>query len=113
MIRDPYPGSTKDTVLEQRLRILLAGLNNMLTMTIALDFGSIAAQTTAELTVAVSGAEVGDQVVVTPTRGIESGLVWCGYISTAGTAVVRLANVTVAAIDPASRSWRVDVVKSR
>ena len=75
----------------------------------ALDFPSIAANSTAELTVTVAGAADRDEVVVTPSGGMESGLVWVGYVSSADTVVVRVANVTGSAIDPFNRRIRVTV----
>lgn len=113
MAHDPYPGSTKDAVLEQRLRWIFANLNKPLTTTATLDFGSIAAQTSAEKEITIAGAAVGDKVVVTPGGGLEAGLVWGGYIRKTDTGVVRLINITASAIDPAPRSWRIDVSKTR
>lgn len=81
-----------------------------LTATAALDFGSIAANTSAELTIAVTGAVTGDSVTVTPNGAPESGLVWSGHAGT-NIVTVRLGNVTTGAIDPASRTWRADVWK--
>ena len=76
----------------------------------ALNFGSIAANTTLELTLAVSAnvTTTNWSVVVTPETGMESGLVWCAYVSAANTVTIRVANVTVAAIDPASKTFIVD-----
>lgn len=76
----------------------------------ALNFGSIAANTTTELTITVTAniTTTNWSVVVTPETGMESGLVWCAYVSAANTVTVRVANVTVAAIDPASKTFIVD-----
>lgn len=76
----------------------------------ALDFGSIAAQTTAELTITLTGAVAGDRVLVWPNGAPESGLIWSGYAGT-DIATVRLGNVTTGAIDPASRTWWAELVK--
>ena len=73
-----------------------------------LDFSSIAANTTAELTITVTGAVVGDTCSATPNGAPEAGLVWSAYVSSANTVTVRLGNTTTSSIDPASRSWRVD-----
>lgn len=80
------------------------------TYTATLDFGSIGAGATAELTVTAGAAAAGDSVYVMPNGAPESGLIWSGYAGS-GTVVVRLGNVTGGAIDPASRTWRVDVWK--
>lgn len=75
----------------------------------ALDFPSIAAASSAELTVTVSNAVLGSQAVATPKGAPEAGLVWSAYVSAANTVTIRVANVTAAAINPASRTWRADV----
>lgn len=74
-----------------------------------LNFGSISAGGTAELTISVAGAISGDSVYVNPASGIESGLMWAGYVSAADTVAVRVHNTTGSPIDPAARSWSADV----
>lgn len=74
-----------------------------------LDFPSIPAASSAELTITVSEAVVGAQAVTTPNGAPEAGLVWSAYVSAANTVTIRVANVTAAAINPASRTWRADV----
>lgn len=76
------------------------------------DFASIPAGTTAELTATVTGAVSGDVVIVTPTGAPEAGLMWDGYVSAADTVTIRLANITTGAIDPASRTWNIEVMSS-
>lgn len=77
------------------------------------NFGSVPATSTAEVTVTVTGAAVGDSVTVTPNATLASGFVWSGYVSAADTVKIRVANVTVGALDPDStgNTWRVDVWK--
>lgn len=79
--------------------------------TATLDFPSIAAAGQAELTVPVSGAVVGDAVVVGAPAALNNGLIVNGRVTAAGVVTVRVSNITAAAIDPASASWRVAVVK--
>lgn len=76
-----------------------------------LDFPSVAAGGSQELGIVVSGAAVGDVVQVGPPATIEAGLVWGAYVSAANTVKVRVSNLTAAAIDPASASWKVTVGK--
>lgn len=76
----------------------------------SLNFGSIAAQTTAELNVTLSGLVAGDACEAVPDGSPESGLIWSCYATT-DAVVVRLANVTTGAIDPAARDWRVSAWK--
>ncbi len=82
-----------------------------LSATASLNFPSIAANTTAELTITVTGAASGDNVYVAPTGAPEAGLVWSAYVSAANTVTVRMANVTTGAIDPAARTYRADCWK--
>ena len=88
-----------------------AAAPGVLTNTAALDFGSIAANTTAELTITLAGVSPGMSVQVSPEGAPEAGLLWSGYVSAAGTVTVRLGNVTSGAIDPALRTWRATVMK--
>jgi hypothetical protein len=86
-------------------------VERILTATATLDFSSIGAGSTAEMTITVTDAAAGDSVVVSPPAGIEAGLIWSGYVSASNTVKVRLANVTGSSIDPASGTWRAVVTK--
>lgn len=78
----------------------------------ALNFGSIAAGASAELTISgVPNAVIGDAVAYGTNGGMESGLVPYVYVSATGVVTVRLTNVTGAAIDPAARTWKVQALK--
>jgi hypothetical protein len=76
-----------------------------------LDFPSIAAQSSADLTVTVTGAISGEKCVAFPIGMPESGLSWGCAVTGSNTATVRLFNVTSGAIDPASRTWKVETKK--
>lgn len=117
-------GATQVIVADASLTNLLTGLKvgngDQITKYLGkydqtLDFGTIPANTTAELTVTVTGAAVGDQVIVAPKTTLEAGLVWCGYVSAPDTVTVRLGNVTTAAmaanIDPGARNWTISVIQ--
>jgi hypothetical protein len=75
-----------------------------------LDFPSIAAGDTDELTITVTGASVGDAVSLGPPAALESGLVAMGYVSASNTVTVRVHNTTAGAIDPASATWKASVI---
>jgi hypothetical protein len=87
----------------------LGGLN----VTATVDFASIAAGGVGEsAAITVTGAAVGDRVSVGPPATIEAGLAgWSGYVSAANTVKIRIANHTGAAIDPASATWTVAIVR--
>lgn len=70
-----------------------------------LNFGSINAGATAELTLTVTGAVTGQPVALSSASSVEAGLIWCGYVSAANTVTVRMYNTTGAPIDPAAATW--------
>jgi len=82
-----------------------------LTGTTTVDLASIAAGTCAAVNITVTGAAVGDGVVVGAPAAPEAGLVWAGRVSVANTVTVRVCNVTGSAIDPASATWGCFVIK--
>jgi hypothetical protein len=79
--------------------------------TASLDFPSIAAGQSQELTVTVPGAAVGDAVAAGPPSSLPAGLSATAYVSAVDTVSVRLSNPTAAAINPASASWKATAVK--
>lgn len=78
----------------------------------SLNFPSVAAAGQAELTITVTGAAVGDAVVLAPPAAPDAGLVWAGRVSAANTVTVRVANITAAPIDPAAATWGAQVIKA-
>ncbi|RCG31981.1 hypothetical protein DQ384_05415 [Sphaerisporangium album] len=84
----------------------------ILTGTATLDFPSIAAGTTAELTITVTGAVVGNPVALAPPATLTAGLIASGRVTAANTVTVRMANVTSGAIDPASATWGAAVIQT-
>ena len=80
--------------------------------TVTINPGSIPAGSTANQFVSMPSAAVGDAVAIGPPAALEAGLVVTGYVSAADIVQIRIANVTGAAIDPASGSWRVVVMKA-
>lgn len=85
-------------------------ITKTLKATATLDFGSIAAAGSANLTIAVVGAAVGDTVSLALPAAINAGLVFNAFVSAADVVTVRATNVTAAPIDPASASYSVIVV---
>lgn len=76
-----------------------------------LDFASINGGAIGTSTVTVDGAAAGDLVVLGPPSGIETGLMWVGFVSADDTVTIRLHNTTGSPIDPASATWNVQVTK--
>lgn len=77
----------------------------------ALDFPSIAATASADLTITVTGAEVGDAVSLGLPAAPTAGLVFNAFVSAANTVTVRATNVTGTGVDAASATYRVTVHK--
>lgn len=80
--------------------------------TASLDFGSIASQSQADLTITVTGAAVGDTVALgVPTAAVTNGIVYSAWVSATNTVTVRAHNYTGSAIDPASGTFKATVVR--
>lgn len=87
-------------------------LAKTLTNTATLDFGSTAAQGASDLTITVTGAASGDAVTVgAPSGSVPSNGTFFGWVSAANTVTVRYANNSSGALDPASGTFRVSVIK--
>jgi hypothetical protein len=81
-----------------------------ITDTATLDFPSISSNNNEELTMTVTGAAIGDIVMLGAPSAIESDLTWCGYVSAADTVTVRLHNSSGGSVNPASATWKATVI---
>lgn len=88
---------------ESLFQVVLNGLDT-------LDPTSIAASATLTATIAVTGAALGDYVIVAPPYDLQ-GIVATGYVSVADTVEIVLFNPTAGAIDLASGDWKVKVLR--
>lgn len=87
-------------------------LSKNLTTTAVLNFPSTAANSSQDLNVVVKGAAVNDIVKVGPPPGsVNTGCMFWGFVASANNVTVRHNNNTVAAVDPASGTFRVTVEK--
>jgi hypothetical protein len=83
-----------------------------LSTTSTIDFANTLAQTCTDSSgITLTGAASGDSVAlgVTATPASTTGLTYFAYVSASDTVKVRVCNVTVGAIDPASGTFRIDV----
>ncbi len=83
-----------------------------LTATAALNFASIAAAASADLTITVAGAAVNDTVAIGLPAAPTAGIVFNAFVSAANTVTVRATNITAGAVDPASATYRATVIKA-
>jgi hypothetical protein len=87
-------------------------LSGILTAVATLDFPNTAAQQSADLTITVPGAAVGDVVALgTPNGSVSVDSAFFAWVSAANQVTVRFVNFSAGAIDPASGSFRVIVFK--
>lgn len=84
----------------------------ILTATAALNFPSIAAAASADLTITVAGAAVNDTVAIGLPAAPTAGIVFNVFVSAANTVTVRATNITAGAVDTASATYRVTVIKA-
>ncbi len=68
--------------------------------------GTITSTTTFSTTVTMLGAMVADTIVAVPAGGIEDGLFFYAYVSSANTVTLKVRNNTSGNISAASRTWR-------
>ena len=81
-----------------------------LTATTTLDFASISATSSADLTVTVTGAAVGDAVYLgVPHAAVEPGTLFFAWVSSTNTVTIRCFNSSGVAVDPVSADYTVKV----
>jgi hypothetical protein len=81
-----------------------------LTATATLDFPSTNAQLSADLTIAVTGAAVGNPVILGTPAAPDANSAFTAFVSASGVVTVRFHNYSSGAINPASGSFTVIVI---
>ena len=78
----------------------------------SLNFGSVVANTCADLTITVTGAALNDAVALgMPNAAVPSNGSYSAWVSAADTVKVRYCNNTVGAIDPVVGTFKVKIFK--
>jgi hypothetical protein len=85
-------------------------ITKLLSGSASLNFPSIAAVSQADLTITVTGAAVGNQVVLALPAAPTAGIVFNAFVSAANTVTIRASNITAGAIDPAAATYGVIVM---
>jgi hypothetical protein len=85
-------------------------ITKVLSGSASLDFGSISAVSQANLTITVTGAAVGDEVILALPAAPTAGIVFNAFVSAANTVTVRASNITAGSIDPAAATYGVIVI---
>lgn len=83
-----------------------------LTATGSLDFGSINAAASEDLTITVAGAAVNNAVSLGLPAAPTAGIVFQGFVSAANTVTVRATNITGSPVNPSAQTIRVTVIKT-
>jgi len=86
-------------------------ISGFLTVSSVLNFPNVVANTCNEMTLGVVGAVAGNTAALAVPAAFESGLIAMVNINAADLATIRVCNVTIADIDPAAGTFRVDVWK--
>lgn len=102
-------GLTADTTLSVSIGEFQSPV---LTKSATLDFASIATTASADLTIAVVGAAVGDPVSLGLPAAPAAGLVFLAFVSATDVVTVRAMNMTGTGVDAASASYKVAVHKA-
>lgn len=76
-----------------------------------INYGSISAAASEDQTITVTGAAVGDPVIIGLPAAIETGLVFTAFVSAADTVTLRASNITGSPIDPASATFKAMVLR--
>jgi hypothetical protein len=89
-----------------------ATISKVLAASAALDFASISTASQGNLTITVTGAAVGDEVILALPAAPTAGLVFNAFVSAADTVTVRASNITGSSIDAASATYGVVVLSA-
>jgi hypothetical protein len=89
-----------------------ATVTKILTATASLDFPSISAASQADLTITVTGAATGDEVIMALPAAPTAGLVFNAFVSATNTVTIRASNITGSPINPAAASFGVIVINA-
>ena len=89
-----------------------ATITKVLTASASLNFPSISAASQADLTITVTGAAVGDEVMMSLPAAPAAGLVFNAFVSAANTVTIRASNITASPVDPAAATYGVIVLSA-
>jgi len=89
-----------------------ATIAKVLSGSASLNFGSIAAAAQADLTITVTGAAAGDEVIMGLPAAPAAGIVFNAFVSAANTVTIRASNISAASVDPAAATYNVIVLSA-
>lgn len=86
-------------------------VESVLANSASLNFAEIAAAASADLTITVTGAAVGDEVALGLPAAPTAGIIYQAFVSAANTVTVRATNITASPVNPAAQTFSVAVFK--
>lgn len=101
-----YDGTSLYFTPSTTRKVLLTGLRRVQ----SLNFPTITARTSSELTVTVPNAAVGNSCNCSPQSSIATRLQWDCYVSAANTVTVRVSNISNVNINPLASNWIITVM---
>lgn len=87
-----------------------ATVTKVLTKSESINFPSISAAGQATVEITVTGAAVGDEVVLGLPSAPAAGLVFNAFVSATNTVSIRASNITASPVDPAAATYGVVVI---
>ncbi len=89
-------------------------ITKILKGTVAVNLASLATVTAADLDVTITGAAVGDSVIIQPPAAdMTAGLLVCqAWVAAADTVTIRVYNASGSTIDEASATWIYTLIRS-
>jgi hypothetical protein len=85
-------------------------ITKVLSASASLDFSSISAAAQASLTITVTGAAVGDEVIMALPAAPAAGLVFNAFVSATDTVTIRASNISGSPVDAAAATYGVIVI---
>lgn len=104
-------GGTDAATARTNLGLGTIATKGVLAATATLDFPSVVAQSSADLTISLPGAVVNDPVMLGPPASVAAGVSYFAFISAADVATVRCVNSTAGAVDPPPAGFTVVALK--
>ena len=89
-----------------------ATVSKLLSASATLDFASISAAAQADLTITVTDAAAGDEVILALPAAPAAGIVFNAFVSAANTVTIRASNISASPVNPASATYGVIVLSA-
>lgn len=89
-----------------------ATVSKLLSASASLDFGSISAGAQADLTITVTGAAAGNEVIMALPAAPAAGIVFNAFVSAANTVTVRASNISGSPVNPSPATYGVVVLSA-